>query len=81
MSNHFYHYLRYYLFSVQSTSSDCITTPLLDSSTGMQCFSTKALLMKVCDAPELKRIIVEWLATKNVNINTGSPSCVLATWV
>jgi hypothetical protein len=28
-----------------------------DSVQGMQCFSTKFLLMKVCDAPESKRII------------------------
>jgi hypothetical protein len=33
-----------------------IINPSLDSVQGMQCFSTKFLLMKVCDAPESKRI-------------------------
>jgi hypothetical protein len=37
--------------------------------------------MKVCDAPESKKITVRWLAIENVPINTGSPSSVVATWV
>jgi hypothetical protein len=34
-----------------------ITNPSLDSVQSMQYFSTKFLLMKVCDAPESKSII------------------------
>jgi hypothetical protein len=37
----------------------------------MQYFSTKVLLMKVCDAPESKRIIAGWLAMRNVHIITA----------
>jgi hypothetical protein len=57
-----------------------ITNPSLDSVQRMQCFSTKVLLMKVCDALESKRITARWLATRNVPIITGSPSGVVATW-
>jgi hypothetical protein len=48
-----------------------ITNPSLDSVQCMQYFSTKVLLMKVCDAPESKRITVGCLATRNVPIITG----------
>jgi hypothetical protein len=47
----------------------------------MQYFSTKVLLIKVCDAPESKRMTTGWLAMKNVPIITGSPSEVVATFV
>jgi hypothetical protein len=53
----------------------------LDSVQCMQCFSTKFLLMKVCDAPRSKRITAGMLATRNTPIITGSPSGVVATWV
>jgi hypothetical protein len=58
-----------------------IINPSLDSVQCMQCFSTKVLLMKVCDAPESKRITDGWLATRNIPIITGSPFGVVATWV
>jgi hypothetical protein len=56
-----------------------ITNPSLDSVQCMQYFSTKVFPMKVCDAPELKKIAAGWLATRNVPIITGSPSGVVAT--
>jgi hypothetical protein len=56
-----------------------IINPYLDSVQEMQCFSMKFLLMKVCEAPESKRITTGWLATRNIPIITGSPSGVVAT--
>ena len=58
-----------------------VTNPSLDLVQIMQYFSTKFLLVKVCDAQESKRITTGWLATRNVPIITGSPSRVVATWV
>jgi hypothetical protein len=64
MPDHFYHYLRYYIFSIQSTSGDCIAIPFFDSSVKMLCFSIKSLLIKVCDAPESKIITKDDLRRK-----------------
>jgi hypothetical protein len=54
---------------------------LLWFNTRYAIFSTKDLLMKVCDAPKSKRMTVGWLAMENVPIITGSPSGVVAAWV
>jgi hypothetical protein len=37
------------------------------------------LAMKVCEAPESKRITAGWLATRNIPIITGLPYGVIAT--